>query len=63
MAVTEKGKVSLIIPVYNVAGYLRECVDSSINQTYKNMEIILVDDGSTDDSGKYAMSMKKKTAE
>ncbi len=44
--------VSIIIPVYNVEEYLRECVDSVINQTYKNLEIILVDDGSTDSSGK-----------
>ena len=44
--------ISIIIPVYNVEEYLRECVDSVINQTYENLEIILVDDGSTDLSGK-----------
>lgn len=44
--------ISVIIPVYNVEDYLCECVDSAINQTYKNLEIILVDDGSTDSSGK-----------
>lgn len=43
--------ISVIIPVYNVESYLRECVDSVINQTYQNLEIILVDDGSTDSSG------------
>lgn len=43
-------KISVIVPVYNVETYLRECIDSIINQTYKNLEIILVDDGSTDSS-------------
>ena len=45
-------KVSIVVPVYNVEDYLKYCVDSLINQSYKNIEIILVDDGSTDDSGK-----------
>ncbi len=44
--------ISVIIPVYNVEKYLRECVDSVLNQTYDNFEIILIDDGSTDSSGK-----------
>ena len=44
--------ISVIIPVYNVEQYLNRCVDSVINQTYKNLEIILIDDGSTDNSGK-----------
>lgn len=43
--------ISVIIPVYNVEEYLRECVDSVLNQTYGNFEIILVNDGSTDSSG------------
>ena len=42
--------VSVIIPVYNVAPYLREALDSVVNQTYKELEIIIVDDGSTDGS-------------
>lgn len=43
-------KISVIIPVYNTAQYLPECLDSIINQTYSNLEIILVNDGSTDNS-------------
>lgn len=42
--------VSIIIPVFNVAPFLREALDSVINQTYENLEIIVIDDGSTDDS-------------
>lgn len=44
-------KISVIIPVYNVAEVLDRCLDSVLNQTYKNLEILLVDDGSTDSSG------------
>jgi len=45
-------KISIIIPVYNVEPYIRKCLDSVINQTYTNLEIICVNDGSTDGSGK-----------
>jgi len=45
-------KISVIIPVYNVESYLHRCVDSIINQTYNNLEIILINDGSHDNSGK-----------
>ena len=44
-------KLSVIVPVYNVEKYLAECVDSLLNQTLMDMEIILVDDGSKDSSG------------
>lgn len=43
-------KISVIIPIYNVEAYLRRCLDSVIHQTYENLEIILIDDGSTDNS-------------
>lgn len=44
-------KVSVIIPIYNVEPYLRQCLDSVVNQSYKNLEIILIDDGSPDNCG------------
>ena len=47
-------KLSIIVPVYNVEKYLEECVDSLLNQTLQDLEIFLVDDGSTDSSGEIA---------
>ena len=44
-------KVSVVIPVYNVENYVKECLDSVKNQTLHELEIICVDDGSTDGSG------------
>lgn len=59
--------VSVIVPVYNVEKYIDKCIESIINQTYERLQIILVDDGSTDKSGeicdRYAIDMQKKMEE
>lgn len=55
-----KGCISVIIPVYNVADYLQECLDSVITQNYTDLEIILIDDGSTDASGKICDEYARK---
>lgn len=52
--------ISVIVPIYNVEAYLDECLDSICNQTYKNIEILLIDDGSTDNSGVIADEWVKK---
>ncbi len=51
-------KISVVVPVYNVEKYLIKCVLSIINQTYRNLEIILVNDGSTDKSSKLCNELK-----
>lgn len=51
---------SIIVPIYNVAIFLRKCIESIINQTYKNFELILVDDGSTDESSEICDEYKEK---
>lgn len=48
--------ISVIVPIYNVEEYLEECLDSILNQTKKDFEVIMVDDGSTDSSGEIAKS-------
>lgn len=52
--------ISVIIPVYKVEKFLHRCVDSVINQTYKNLEIILIDDGSPDNCGNICDEYAKK---
>lgn len=59
-SISPNSKVSIIVPIYNTAKYLPKCLDSIINQTHQNLEIILVDDGSTDDSKKIADRYTKK---
>lgn len=53
-------KISIIIPIYNVEKYLPECLDSIISQTFSDIEIICINDGSTDDSLKILQDYKKK---
>lgn len=53
-----KHKFSLIIPAYNVEKYIKKCLDSVLNQTYNNYEIIIVNDGSTDNTSKILESYK-----
>lgn len=52
-------KVSIIVPVYNSMSYIKKCLSSIVNQTYKNIEIILIDDGSTDGSYEFCVSESK----
>ena len=51
LCIPDEPLVSVIIPVYNVSRYLPKCLDSVISQTWRNLEIIVIDDGSTDGSG------------
>lgn len=55
-----KELISVVIPIYNVEQYLRDCLQSIINQTYNNLEIILIDDGSPDNCGKICDEYEKK---
>ena len=55
----EKLKISVIVPVYNTIDYLERCVDSIRRQSYENLELILVDDGSTDGSGEFCDKLEK----
>lgn len=55
-------KVSVIIPIYNCGAYLEKCVDSVLHQTVSNLQVILVDDGSTDNSGAICDALAKRDA-
>ena len=55
-------KISVVVPVYNVEKYIRECIDSLLNQSFSDFELILVDDGSTDFSGNICDSYKEQDA-
>lgn len=52
--------ISVIVPIYNVEKYLSKCIDSILNQTYKNIEVLLVNDGSTDNSEQICLEYAKK---
>ena len=52
--------ISVVVPVFNVEKFLKRCVDSIIEQNFKDIEIILVDDGSTDKSGKICDEYEKE---
>ena len=56
-------KVSIIIPVYNGEKYVKSAIQSALKQTYKNIEIIVVNDGSTDNTDKVVQQFKNKIIE
>ena len=56
----EKDMISVIVPVYNVEKYIDECIDSIVNQSYRNLEIVLVNDGSTDSSYEICKKWEEK---
>ena len=53
-------KISIIVPVYNVSEYLAKCLDSLVSQSFKNIEIIVVNDGSTDNSEEIVKEYQKR---
>ena len=56
----ETALISVIVPVYNVAQYLKKSIASIQQQTYQNLEIILIDDGATDESGRLCEQIAKQ---
>ncbi len=56
----ERSLISVLVPAYNVEDYIKNCLNSIIRQTYKNIEILVVDDGSTDSTGEIAEMMAKE---
>ena len=52
--------ISVIVPIYNAEKYLEGCIQSVLNQTYRNFELILIDDGSQDNSYKICKNYEKK---
>ncbi|HJP64220.1 MAG TPA: glycosyltransferase family A protein, partial [Mucilaginibacter sp.] len=55
-----KSKVSIVIPVYNGSRYLRQTVDAVLEQSFTEFEILIVNDGSTDDTARIALDLQKK---
>lgn len=60
MNADKQAMISIIVPVYNTAAYVGECIQSIVNQTYRNIELILVDDGSTDGSDRICQALSQK---
>lgn len=52
--------ISIVIPVYNAERYINKCIDSVLSQSYANWELLLIDDGSSDDSGRICDGYSKK---
>lgn len=58
---SDNSKLTVIVPCYNVAAYLRDCLNSIRNQSYANLSVILIDDGSTDEQDEFVMNMQLPT--